>query len=1154
MPDYHKIKERLDYADGGRLHAFAQKAKAIDAPVLIIGLGGTGVQTLRRVKKLINDTIESEVVNGKKTDKPSNIEYMGFDTDKSERTKSIQGIRLEENRGEIVIHELTQAVEALSHPQQLNASIRTWLDTNVDPHNVIDGAGAIRQLGRLLLMQNIGDIKNLIATKIQNVVKGYPNTRPLYVFVISGISGGTGSGTFLDIPYLVRSVAAQYEVGRPVSVVGVLFMPDVNALNAKDEVSKNSLYTNGFAALKELDYVTSIRELGDVFQQKYADLDTDMLASSEAKDGLRAGISPFNICLLMSSKDKSGATPQGLTNSEAYEQIKQVAAETVFNFVVGDDNAKSDADFSIRSYLSNENKNVNYYKTLLGESRHPVNYVFSIAGASSAVLPMDDIMSYLTYKAFKQVQEMYDTDPTDKDVDRVMDFFGISESKMMAGIKQGLHQPNLSKVSYDIVKKEPHRVVILFENMLKANSQIMQENLKQMLEGLQKALEDDNNIINTYFRDLARGPIFAQHCLFRSDQNLRCVINDLRRSITRLKTNPGTSPQAMQAATRATQEALTKVRDSALIFGKESRLQDYLQAISRQYMIRTNQEACAYLIDFCEQASDIFRKKNNEIFEMIVELLTTLTSIFNEYAGIKNSAVKSKSGNLTTFSWQLVEAPQFIQELETRMENNPDFNVNLEDVVAHFYDYLLKNTDLWAGRASGDMVEEINDFIYNEFAAILDRSMEEFLGILAASSGYTSLEEYCKSIVHSLQQRSQVRFPIGGMTGDVGQPTYSFVSIPRNCPTLREIAIQETTVANSEQANSIVKESGIRNRIFMMTFMSATPLSACLDMKQFYSAYAKNVDDKKNGAGLHLFSKTSDSNLEWKYLPSPYPETEWGSFRDQRDHLINEKYREVLKKALDYGYVQEDELSKSMTLRWGTPIDVDGIVDKYHIDLSDDATSIPKDQAVGALDELNEQISNLDGRCRTKITRPGLITENGKIRKPYEEIFFIQMFKPRDQVAAMVENHEKALKAVANIDKRKLSDDDISRFVACLVYDLIHQSPDSILDYLYEDERGFEQGLLKLTPKTAKYREHYLMKAFRSVEASRYLSSEAEARIQRGATPQEVEKLKKLVERVDEKISDLKYNYKKIDDGEEILTSYQTMRNNAQDLLDLFDI
>ena len=69
------------------------------APVLIIGLGGTGMDALRITKKLIYDTIQSEKKDGEYTDKPKNIEYLGIDTDEGEEKKSYQGMYLNKTAG-----------------------------------------------------------------------------------------------------------------------------------------------------------------------------------------------------------------------------------------------------------------------------------------------------------------------------------------------------------------------------------------------------------------------------------------------------------------------------------------------------------------------------------------------------------------------------------------------------------------------------------------------------------------------------------------------------------------------------------------------------------------------------------------------------------------------------------------------------------------------------------------------------------------------------------------------------------------------------------------------------------------------------------------------------------------------------------------------
>ena len=78
---------------------------------------------------------------------------------------------------------------------------------------------------------------------------------PVDIIIISGISGGNGSGTFLDIAAQVRNACR----GRvDVRVFGYLMLPDVFERYASTTAARNSLYRNGFAALKELESYVSI--------------------------------------------------------------------------------------------------------------------------------------------------------------------------------------------------------------------------------------------------------------------------------------------------------------------------------------------------------------------------------------------------------------------------------------------------------------------------------------------------------------------------------------------------------------------------------------------------------------------------------------------------------------------------------------------------------------------------------------------------------------------------------------------------------------------------------------------------------------------------------------------------------------------------------
>ena len=196
-----QIKENLDIEYGGRLRALVKKAKAIDAPVLIVGLGGTGVDALLVTKKLIRDSIKGERTADGLSDKPRNIEYLAIGTDMENWKRSYCGVRLNRDADELMIYTMEDVSPILKHLELQPPYIQNWLSTEIYTTTVINGVGGVRQLGRLMLMENLESFQQVLNSKISRLANDFPSDVPLYVFILAGISGGTGSGMFLDIPY-----------------------------------------------------------------------------------------------------------------------------------------------------------------------------------------------------------------------------------------------------------------------------------------------------------------------------------------------------------------------------------------------------------------------------------------------------------------------------------------------------------------------------------------------------------------------------------------------------------------------------------------------------------------------------------------------------------------------------------------------------------------------------------------------------------------------------------------------------------------------------------------------------------------------------------------------------------------------------------------
>ena len=134
-----------------------------------------------------------------------------------------------------------------------------------------NGSGAVRQIGRFMMMEFsamfMAKLQEMISEAMAGLSTVYPDVR---IHILSGLSGGTGSGCFLDVCYMVR--AALQETGcRNAVISGYFFLTDVNLAKIPEtSVSlKEKLRMNGYAALQELDYTMGIQDNGGAFQQEY---------------------------------------------------------------------------------------------------------------------------------------------------------------------------------------------------------------------------------------------------------------------------------------------------------------------------------------------------------------------------------------------------------------------------------------------------------------------------------------------------------------------------------------------------------------------------------------------------------------------------------------------------------------------------------------------------------------------------------------------------------------------------------------------------------------------------------------------------------------------------------------------------------------------
>ena len=203
-----------------------KRVKKIDSPLLIIGLGGTGSDALLTIMNKFNHRYELPVTtNGDVLDTPERTAYLAFDTDVLElKSKKMGDMSFRPEH----IFQLT--IPARLGVGALPEYITDWWDNKITGYEIKNGAGGIRQAGRFVLFHNVDAIvdklKTVIGTLLATPAGGTMGT--LEIVLNTGISGGTGSGTFLDMAYLIRYVMERDYPNVDYNFMAYILMPPVN--------------------------------------------------------------------------------------------------------------------------------------------------------------------------------------------------------------------------------------------------------------------------------------------------------------------------------------------------------------------------------------------------------------------------------------------------------------------------------------------------------------------------------------------------------------------------------------------------------------------------------------------------------------------------------------------------------------------------------------------------------------------------------------------------------------------------------------------------------------------------------------------------------------------------------------------------------------
>jgi hypothetical protein len=256
---------------------------------VVIGLGGTGRDAVLNIKRKYLE------VYG--TDSPPTTKFLVFDTADVEPFTGSDGREVRLQIGEffkMVAHNPAQIV-------RVNPEVRAWFPEDGVPMTAINaGAGQIRALGRLALFANGREVYNRVKNTIDEINALRPHQdlgqfelvdeASVLVNVVGSLSGGTGSGTFLDIAFLCRQHMQTTD-----TLVAYLLLPDVFV----GKPATNNVQPNAYGAIKELDHLMGF---------------TPQLRSSYMLGGhqIQVHAPPFDVVYLVNNRNRRGQVFQNV--------------------------------------------------------------------------------------------------------------------------------------------------------------------------------------------------------------------------------------------------------------------------------------------------------------------------------------------------------------------------------------------------------------------------------------------------------------------------------------------------------------------------------------------------------------------------------------------------------------------------------------------------------------------------------------------------------------------------------------------------------------------------------------------------------------------------------------------------------------------------
>ena len=1029
------IYRNLSITAGGGIIAHSTQADQEESANIFIGLGGTGISCLKEVKAQVYNRLKPD---DETSDVPEyrHIQFLAIDTDESSlgddgTISTIDKVTEFENIGSADIHAIINNTKTLRQ----NPGMK-WFSENISIQNAEAGAGGVRQIGRLLVIQNVDRIVTAITNKINLARTDLADKRPINIHIFTGMGGGTGSGTFLDICYILKHILEQLSIAGQAQTSGYFFLPDVNLARVNTETVRKYIEINGFAAMKELDYCMNFHNNRGEWNQNYGSF---TVKSKEQ---------PVKLAYLITAKDENGGI-----KSNGYDYAMNVVTDYVMEFMtkelVSDDNRKN-GDFGLRSHIANF-RNV----VTMVNKRRGACHDYCVLGAANAFMPYKDINTYLAARIFEDFDKL---PRSNHDIDNFVADNGLKYEDILNQVRKDARTIPFYEVDPRLLKEQCQGITVdvipqvlgqmrdalpAIEGTLAKNREALRQTL---IEGVyQKLLQ--------YCTTFDKGPFYASLMLLANNKNDRDFGNVIAGYIEQNDSNLANARGDLELRNNSVAAALREVQNRR---PNSRRAQQYVAAVNSYYSQLAKIAFYREMGDLLNELKPQVTKLYNERFAPMIEMLNNVAETFRaNLIALSESTTEDKD-----YAVKIIDLDN--EELKETLDLSVS-QLDTAGIITGFIEYMLtpEHMKIWLGRSNdAKLANVVSEYFVRRLESVSSKNIDEYLAIKFKIDSPELLSKAVYSnIMLDLKNRAKPLFWADKSEGGISEDSkIGYISIPDTS----DIISSAANKLHMDDAKVTVRKSIMPDRISVLLFYCGIPMYL---FKGTYNYKPKYLKRPLNG--MHLYEGTTLDPRNYKKLHDIIP---LSIISDDEITDMVRQFEEAYKKAVSNGIISKessDQEGKSFNyyLR---------IVDEESIHtLVERIDKVINEGNPERLRKLYESINTSSFEYTDSILLPQIGTNGYEDSSVEDVVFASEVLKQLlfDQLSILDKKLSKIQELESKIGGDNQWRENVNSFATALCTGVIYLANRYTVKYL-KDEDGFTDEYELTTIDTVPFGEH----------------------------------------------------------------------------------